>query len=197
MIPSNTTQPALADPILPRIAAGDGSAVEECMKRYGALVWSVTRKFLSHPDDIEDATQEIFADLWSSAARFNPQAASEKTWVMMVARRRLIDRKRYEVRRPRPEILDNEVTGGSAELQADEREELVLARKALMTLQPDQRKVLELILTEGHSHNAVAKILKMPLGTVKTHARRGLLLVRERLGVTAATAPTAVGGQPS
>ena len=57
------------------------------------------------------------------------------------------------------------------------------AAKALKILRPEQRQILQLSIVQGYSHQEIADALKMPLGTVKTHARRGLLQVREFLGV--------------
>src|SRR3954470_14464574 len=85
-------------PLLGRVAAGDQQAVRECLARYGGLVWSIARRF--EAADAEDAVQEIFLDLWKSAARFDRQIASEASFVAMIARRRLIDRKRTRGRRP-------------------------------------------------------------------------------------------------
>ncbi|HEY1068798.1 MAG TPA: sigma-70 family RNA polymerase sigma factor, partial [Pirellulales bacterium] len=90
----------MPDVLLPRVAAGQPSAVDECLARYGGLVWSLARRHTNNTSDAEDAVQEIFIDLWRSAARFNPQAASEATFVAMIARRRLIDRRRKQSSAP-------------------------------------------------------------------------------------------------
>ena len=81
-------------PLLPRIAAGDERAVRECVGRYASLVWSLARRWSVDALDAEDAVQEVFVDLWRTAARFDATRASEAGWVAMVARRRLIDRSR-------------------------------------------------------------------------------------------------------
>src|SRR5678816_3425476 len=92
--------------LLGRVAAGVPGAVDECIARYGGLVWTLARRFSSNSADAEDATQEIFLDLWRSAARFDPIAASETTFVALIARRRLIDRRRRRQRRGDTEPLD-------------------------------------------------------------------------------------------
>src|SRR5262245_63951716 len=86
--------------LLGRVAAGDQAAIRECIARYGGVVWSLARRFEARDGDAEDAVQEIFLDLWKSAARFDRQIASEAAFVAMIARRRLIDRKRTRGRRP-------------------------------------------------------------------------------------------------
>lgn len=78
--------------ILERIAAGDPSALDECMDRYGGLIWSLVRRLAPDYTDAEDIVQEILVGLWRSAGRFDPRIASEATFITMIARRRLIDR---------------------------------------------------------------------------------------------------------
>ncbi|NOT59213.1 MAG: RNA polymerase subunit sigma-24, partial [Acidobacteria bacterium] len=65
--------------LLPRIAAGDRAAVQDCIDAYGGLVWSLARKLTPTPADAEDAVQEIFIELWKSAARYDPSRCAEAT----------------------------------------------------------------------------------------------------------------------
>jgi len=80
--------------ILERIATGDSGAVAECLDRYGALVWSLVRSRLDGAADAEDATRDIFVEIWRSVGRFDPRATSEAVFVAAIARRRLVDRSR-------------------------------------------------------------------------------------------------------
>ncbi len=80
--------------MLQRIASGDAAAVRECIDQYGPLVWSIARRLSRTPSDAEDATQEIFLDIWRSAGRFDASQGSDKVFLAMIARRRLIDRLR-------------------------------------------------------------------------------------------------------
>ncbi|MBX3192208.1 MAG: sigma-70 family RNA polymerase sigma factor [Labilithrix sp.] len=170
-------------PLLPRVASGDRTAIRECIARYGNLIWSLARR--AGQADAEDVVQEIFVDLWKSAGRYEPSLGSETTFVATIARRRLIDRRRQRQRRPETESLDGAPsrpgsTSGSVppELGA----EAALAARALDQLRPEQRQVLILTTCHGLSHEEVASSMNMPLGTVKAHARRGLIRVREVLG---------------
>ncbi len=93
--------------VLQRIAAGDSTAVRECIDRFGALVWSLARRLSRTAADAEDATQEIFLDIWRSAARFDASQGSEKVFVAMIARRRLIDRLRKTTAEPVMDSVDD------------------------------------------------------------------------------------------
>ncbi|MCX5746449.1 MAG: sigma-70 family RNA polymerase sigma factor, partial [Proteobacteria bacterium] len=95
--------PATVTPLLARVAVGDRGALRECLDRYGGLVWSIARRF--EASEAEDAVQEIFVDLWKSAVRYDPEVASEPTFIAMIARRRLIDRRRSRGRRPATEPM--------------------------------------------------------------------------------------------
>jgi RNA polymerase sigma-70 factor (ECF subfamily) len=169
-------------PLLPRIAGGDRTAIRECIARYGGLVWSLARR--AAPSDAEDAVQEIFLDLWKSAARFDPGIGTEVTFVATIARRRLVDRRRQQQRRPETESLGegNTQTATSTSIPPELGAEAALAARALDQLRPEQRQVLILTACHGLSHEEVATSMNMPLGTVKAHARRGLIRVREALG---------------
>ena len=155
------------------------------MKTYGGLVWSLARRMLRNNEDAEDAVQEVFVDIWKNAARFDPQKSSEPTFVALIARRRIIDRMRFESRRISADALDDLVAEPSDGLEG-KLQSLVEAReaaKALNALRPEQIKVLQLSIVQGMSHQEIAEATGMPVGTVKTHARRGILQAREYFGL--------------
>ena len=184
--PAGTTgRPALDTAhILPEVARGDAAAVQRCMARYGALVWSLARRLSPTPADAEDATQEIFLDLWRSAGRFDPERGSEQMFVMVIARRRLIDRLRTMRQRREHEIAgsDDLLLEVPVESRADRHVEAQIARAALAQLPIEQQRVLDLSIAQGMSHGEIARRIGMPLGTVKTLVRRGLIKVRQALG---------------
>ena len=175
----------MAQIILKRIASGDKTAVQECLDTYGGLVWSLARRMSPNSDDAEDAVQEIFIDVWKNAARFDEAQASETTFVAMIARRRLIDRLRKTNRQPNidslEDVLAEPANGKDSDMQM--YVEAKEAAQAMKNLRPEQRQILHLSIVQGFSHQEIADALTMPLGTVKTHARRGLLQVREFLGL--------------
>ena len=174
--------------ILQRVAAGEPGAINECLNRFHGLVWSLARKLGAPAADAEDAVQEIFLDLWKSAPRFDPSIASETTFVAMIARRRLIDRGRRRMRRPEAMMIEESVASPSAQSDPVEvREAASLVQDAFQNLRPEQQRVLQLSIHHGCSHEQIATATGLPLGTVKTHARRGLIRLRQVLadaGVT-------------
>ena len=94
------------DTLIGRLAAGESGAPAECMERFGGLVWALARRFSTNSADAEDAVQEIFSSLWQNADRFDPSIASETTFVGMIARRRLIDRRRgFDYSELHPDVL--------------------------------------------------------------------------------------------
>jgi RNA polymerase sigma-70 factor (ECF subfamily) len=169
--------------ILYRIASGDKTAVQDCLKTYGGLVWSLAKRMLPNQDDVEDAVQEIFIDVWKNAERFDEKQSSETTFIAMLARRRLIDRLRKSNRQPGLDSLDD-ITFEPAkrtDLEIHTSIEAKEAAEAVRELRPEQQKVLYLSICQGLSHQEIADLTGMPIGTVKTHARRGLIEVRETL----------------
>lgn len=173
--------------VLERIANGEPAAVRECIDEYGALVWSLARRLSRTPSDAEDATQEIFLDIWRSAGRFDARQGSDKVFIAMIARRRLIDRLRKTTSEPPMdpvEVLESIAwsdPGSASEISLEAEQ----AARALKELRPEQREVLELGLLHGLSQSEIAARLGMPLGTVKSFMRRGLIKVREFLNVDA------------
>jgi RNA polymerase sigma-70 factor (ECF subfamily) len=171
----------MTDSILGRVARGDQRAVRDCIDEFGGLVWAIARRMTRTRADAEDAVQEIFVDVWRSAARFDAAQGSEKVFVTTIARRRLIDR----IRRSRMNaFMDGEEMledlrfaqpGNGGEVRVDAEQ----AAKVVARLRPDQRKVLRMGLLEGMTHSEIASATGMPLGTVKTQTRRGLIQVRQ------------------
>lgn len=171
--------------ILQRVANGDRTAVDDCLKQYGGLVWSIARRMLRNSEDAEDAVQEIFVDVWKNAERFDETKASEATFIAMIARRRLIDRIRFSARRISADSLDDVLLEPFTRADKDMQISLEAqqAAEAMRNLRPEQQQVLRLSIVQGMSHQEIADATGMPLGTVKTHARRGLLQVREFMGL--------------
>ena len=158
------------------------------MDKYGGLVWSIARRMLRDVAEAEDAVQEIFIDIWKNAARYDGSIASEATFIAVLARRRLIDRIRRSARRVSAGSLDDVLLEPFT--RADKTIETCIeaeqAAEAMRQLRPEQQQVLRLSIIQGMSHQEISEATGMPLGTVKTHVRRGLMQVREMLGLRSA-----------
>ncbi len=177
--PTMVSQHEAAPPLLARVAAGDPKAMRMFLAQYGGLVWSIARRF--EPGDAEDAVQEIFLDVWRSAASYDPARGSEATFVATITRRRLIDRRRSRNRRPTATeaIADHELE--APDPQPDAFADVAKARAALGQLRPQQRECLVLATAHGLSHGEIAAKTGIPLGTIKAHVRRGLISIRNAL----------------
>lgn len=172
----------MASDILQRISAGDSNAVTQCIQTYGDLIWSMARRWCRDEAEAEDMVQEIFIEIWKNAARFNPDTASHKTFVTMIARRRLIDRLRRNQARPETalsdEVLENQTQAG---YNPEHNVDAARAAQIMEELEPEQQRILKMSLHLGLSHGEIARITNLALGTVKSHIRRSLALVREKL----------------
>jgi RNA polymerase sigma-70 factor (ECF subfamily) len=178
---AQSTLDKISAPLLQRAQRGEESAVRECLAKYGGLVWSLARRLSPSAADAEDAVQEIFLDVWKSAERFDPAQSSEATFIAMIARRRLIDRKRRRDSRPSTLPIAEGQALPALEPVGELFAEAALAHKALRKLRPEQQQVLTLSIGHGLTYEEIAESTGMPLGTVKAHARRGLLQLRAEL----------------
>lgn len=177
-----TQAPTLS--LLQQVAAGDQRAVADVIDSYGALVWSLAKRYFGRTAEAEDAVQDVFIAVWKAADRYDPGTAKESTFIAMIARRRMIDQLRKQGRRPSAATLEGspEPEVESNDRLADEEQaEAVLT--AINDLDPPQPEVIRRSILDGLTHAEIAEAMELPLGTVKTHIRRGLMKVRQALGI--------------
>ncbi len=183
MCPTTQTSPAVQVSLLERVAAGEAEALRECVTRHGGLVWSLARRF--EPEGAEEAAQEIFLDLWRSAGDHDPRVASEPAFVAVIARRRLIERRRtrssHRVAAPSSSPASEPLILADATADPSSAAEATAAARTLTTLRPEQRQVLLLAACRGLSHGQIAHETGLSLAAVKAHVRRGLLSIRAAL----------------
>jgi len=177
--------------ILQRIAAGDESAVADCVDEYGPLAWRLAWRYLGRVSgDIEDAVQEVFVEIWMAAQRFDPGVGSEASFVATIIHRRLIDYQRRMTTRSR-EITDPQPLAERAPARV---QDLVAGRafgpvaEAFDRLPDAEREALWLSVHGGLSHAQIAAATDSPIGTVKSRLRRGLIRLYEALRPTPASA---------
>ena len=169
-------------------ADGDGHALEELYSRYSTAVYSLARYMLRNEASAEDATQDIFLNIWTKSASYKPERGAPRSWLMSVAHNKIIDIIRSQRRHQNLgdqgdyETLDllpsrSRPTDEEAELNI-ERERIV---RALDGLPEGQRSALVLAYFEGYSQSEIAAKLGLPLGTVKTRMRLGMQKLRLEL----------------
>lgn len=176
--------------LLERVAGGDTSAVHEVIAQYGDLIWSLARRFTGSDADAEEAVQDIFMTLWRKADRYDPDRGAEVTFVSVLARRVLIDRWRRSSRQVDGKALatlaDTPAScsaSAHSEHSPAEFDELVAAAStAFASLDESEQVVVRLSVELGLSHSAIAEIVGIPLGTVKTRIRTALRSIRSTLG---------------
>jgi RNA polymerase sigma factor (sigma-70 family) len=175
----------LADEVEPgllaaRFAGGGADVLREAYDAWGGLVFGFCRRSLRDQRDAEEVTQQVFLEAWRARASYDPTRAALPTWLIGIARNRVIDRLRQGARRPVVvgEPTETPVAEPAIELLADR----MLVADALRGLPEERRAVLELAFFADLTHTEIAEQLDMPLGTVKSHVRRGLAALRQRLG---------------
>lgn len=184
-----------AEPVLDRVADGGAGSAEALLDRYGGLVWSLARRLCADRAEAEDAVQEIMVEVWKSVqqGRFDASKGSETTFVATIARRRLIDRLRKRKLKT-SELVGDVASSGSAsgaDRSADLGDDARAAAQVLEELSEAQQTAIRMAVLHGLTHEEVAQATGMPLGTVKTHIRRGLMRMRDKL----AAAQTGAAGK--
>lgn len=167
--------------LLQSLARREDGAAEQFIDRFKPLIWTLAQRYCSNIADAEDALQDILLELWRKVDRFDPERGRAKTFVATVARRRLIDRlRRSSTRPPMEEIPEG---AASSEVSPECRAMVSAVSNAVRQLESKHRDVLSMSLVQGYSHGEIADIMKLPLGTVKTIARRSVRRVRTELRV--------------
>ncbi|BCI79945.1 ECF RNA polymerase sigma factor SigK [Mycolicibacterium sp. TY66] len=172
--------------LLRRVAAGDADAFASFYDATCARVFGLILRVLRDSGYSEEATQEVYAQVWRSADSFDPAEGSALAWVMTLAHRRAVDRVRAEVAHSRREWdygtthieLAADVVAEAA-ARGDDRRRVV---GCLGTLSDSQRQAIELAYYDGLTYVQVSERLATSLGTVKSRMREGLRKPRDCLG---------------
>jgi RNA polymerase sigma-70 factor, ECF subfamily len=162
--------------IVRRLAGGDRSALADLYDRHSGVVYSLAYRIVGSPD-AEDVVQDVFAQAWRQADRYDPDRATVVAWLLNMTRTRAIDRLRAN--RTRQQVTVDEGPLAIAPQQQADRASRV--RAALGMLAAAQRQALELAYYAGLTHTEIAERLGEPLGTVKTRIRSALLKLRAAL----------------
>lgn len=165
--------------LLQRIAAGDEAALIEFHRQYVNLVFSMAFHVLQDPGESEEVTQDVFLTVWRRAGDYDPHRGSVATWLLTVARRRAIDRRRSREARP-PLASELDVARLDANVPAPAALGVDLQR-ALAQLPAEQRQCIDLIYFGGLTHHEAAAALGVPLGTLKGRVRLAMEKLRRAL----------------
>jgi RNA polymerase sigma-70 factor (ECF subfamily) len=155
------------------IAAGDEAAFYAFYQRHLSTVMQVLYRMLREPADVEDVLQDTFTQIWHRSHQYDPQRASPAGYLTMVARSRALDLLRRRKPDPGGEQLDKPVDWDPTIGMARD-ESVTKVRSALSKLPPEQREVIRMAFLGGLTHEQIAHMLSVPLGTVKTRIRLGL-----------------------
>ncbi|WP_092373407.1 RNA polymerase sigma factor [Micromonospora phaseoli] len=182
------------DELAHRFRAGEELALREAYDRYGRAVLHLATSTLVNRSDAEDVTQATFVAAWLGRDTFDPAKGSLIGWLLGIGRRKVIDRLRSSARENRVvetvrQLPDPAPAGSDPDTVVDR---LVVADE-LARLPDEQRRMLELAFFDDLTHQQIAAVTGVPLGTVKSHIRRGMASLKRRWEVDGA----APGARPA
>jgi RNA polymerase sigma factor (sigma-70 family) len=163
-------------------AVGHEDCLAEAYRRWSALVFGVALRALGDRADAEDVTQQVFVSAWRSRTTFEPMAGPLSAWLIGITRHRIADRLAGRGREQRTVAAVGGLHEQAAVAAGDDRlvDRLVLVDE-LNKMDDPRRTILGLAFYEDQTHTEIAERLDLPIGTVKSHVRRGLLHLRDRL----------------
>ncbi|MGH7235848.1 MAG: sigma-70 family RNA polymerase sigma factor [Nitrospiraceae bacterium] len=173
--------------LIAQTAQGDQAALAALYDRTSSQVYGVALKILGDREAAEEVTLDVYTQVWRQAHKYDESRGTPGGWLMMLARTRSIDRYRAGyAERGKLQPLETAALFASEEMdpeqQAAAQERQQVVREALKALSPEQREAISLACFWGLSHSEIADKLKLPLGTVKTRIRQGMIKLRELLG---------------
>ena len=167
------------------LADGSREALSECYRLWGPLVMGIATRSLGSRQDAEDITQQVFVSAWQSRGTLRPSESALPAWLIGIARRRVADEyaRRYRSARNSRAVAASTPAGSdvAGEDTVDRLVDRVLLRQAVDQLSEPRRTILNLAYVEDRTQEDIARQLDLPLGTVKSHMRRGLLQLRRDL----------------
>ncbi|SFX47175.1 sigma-70 family RNA polymerase sigma factor [Streptomyces atratus] len=175
--------------LLGLVARGDQEAFAAVYETVSGPVLGLVRNVLRDRAQSEEVAQEVLVEVWRSAARFRASRGSAMSWVLTLAHRRAVDRVRSaeasSAREHRAALLDRTPAFDQVTEQVETRLEREQVRSCVRTLSELQRQSVTLAYYQGLTQREVSELLSVPLGTVKTRLRDGLIRLRDCLGSNA------------
>jgi RNA polymerase sigma-70 factor (ECF subfamily) len=174
--------------LIQRVAMGEKEALEDLYMRYSSPVYSLARFMLRQEALAEEATQDIFLNIWLKASSYNAERGEPRAWIMSVAHHKVVDiirSRRRNITMTDPKDYETLDLLPSTQMPTAEEAELNLERdrirKALSILPPAQKEVIVMAYFQGLSQSEIAEKLGQPLGTVKTRVRLAMQKLRAEL----------------
>ena len=167
-----------------RLVAGEETALEEVYDRWSPLVHTYAHRALRDPHEAEDVTQQVFVAAWRSRHTLTPGPAALPAWLVGIARHKVADARAARAReagRLAAVVALPGATDNAVELPDEEVAERLVVRQAVEELPDPRRTIMFLAFWEEHSHAEIAEKVGLPLGTVKSHVRRGLMKLHQQL----------------
>jgi RNA polymerase sigma-70 factor (ECF subfamily) len=184
--PPDVSEASLED-LLAASARGDERAFARLYDQTSARVYGMVLRVIRDAAQSAEVTQDIYLELWRQSARFDRTKSALVPWLLMIAHRRAVDRVRSAqssvVRDNRYAELNTERPYDNVSEQVETSLEAQRVRKVMNDLTQAQREAVSLAYFGGYTHSEVAELLQIPLGTVKTRIRDGLIRLRDALGV--------------
>jgi RNA polymerase sigma factor (sigma-70 family) len=162
-----------------RFAAGDAAALREAYDRHGGVVYAIALRCLREHHDAEDVSQQVFVRAWRGRATFDPGRGPLGAWLVGITRRQVAERLAHRVREHRTADLAGRTGEPAGPPEVSDRVvDAVVVADELDRLAPQVRAVLRLAFFDDLTHQQIAAVTGLPLGTVKSHVRRGLERLR-------------------
>jgi RNA polymerase sigma-70 factor (ECF subfamily) len=165
-----------------RLSGGDREALAEMYRRWSPLVHTIALRSLGTREDAEDVVQQVFVAAWRGRETLRPDRGSPAAWLVGIAKHRIADvrTQRYRTHRNLQALATEAVTEAAPPGDSDWAERLLLVHE-LERMGDPRATVLRMAFIEDRTQDEIARALGMPLGTVKSHVRRGLIELRDRL----------------
>ena len=166
-----------------RLVGGDPTSLGEIFDRWSALVHTIALRALDSRDDAEDVTQQVFVAAWRSRHTLSPSPAALPAWLIGIARHKIADRRAERAREARRVAALSAVSPLHAEGWSDDQGlvDRVVVRDVVDELPEPRRTILRLAFWDDLTGAEISDRLGLPVGTVKSHIRRGLLQLQSRL----------------
>lgn len=173
--------------LLTRIAGGDRMAFSSLYDEFAPRVLGLIRRLLIDHAQSEEVAQEVFLEIWQTASRFDANKGGASTWILTMAHRRAVDRIRSSQsgrdRDTKIGIRDYAPEYDHVSETVEVKIEHERVKEAMTRLTELQRQAVTLAYYGGYSHSEVAELLSVPIGTVKTRLRDGMIRLRDEMGV--------------